>query len=125
MLIETSGSNSIHDKEKFNKFIECGMESQEILDGVMTDEPGKIRELWKLRELIPVALIKDGFCFKYDISLPLLHFYSIVQVMEKRVGSLATRVCGYGHLGVYHNRRYYFWYFFVKYFCFQETVTYT
>lgn len=100
MLIETSGSNATHDLEKFNKFLEQGMENGEIVDGTITSEVGKIQEIWKLRELVPVALINDGFCFKYDISLPLREFYNIVNVLEKRVGKLATRVCGYGHLGM-------------------------
>lgn len=99
MLIETSGSNEVHDEEKFNKFLEIGMENGQICDGTITGDPGKIQEIWKLRELVPVALIKDGFCFKYDISLPLRQFYEIVLVMEEKVGKMAHRVCGYGHLG--------------------------
>lgn len=43
--------------------------------------------------------MKDGHIFKYDISLPLSNFYDIVPVTKKRVGSLAKRVCGYGHIG--------------------------
>lgn len=31
--------------------------------------------------------------------MPLSHFYEIVPAMRKRVGSLAKRVCGYGHIG--------------------------
>lgn len=100
MLIETSGSDATHDLEKFNKFLEQTMTNDAIVsDGVLTDEPGRISEIWKLRELIPTALVKDGFCFKYDLSLPLRSFYDIVNVLGGRAGHLATRVCGYGHLG--------------------------
>lgn len=99
MLIETSGSNAEHDMEKFNRFLENGMEQGQIVDGTITGEVSKMQEIWKLRELVPVALIEDGFCFKYDISLPLREFYHIVEVMQERVGNLASRVCGYGHLG--------------------------
>ncbi|XP_054730773.1 D-2-hydroxyglutarate dehydrogenase, mitochondrial [Anastrepha obliqua] len=99
MLIETSGSNAEHDMEKFNRFLENGMEKGQIVDGTITGEVSKMQEIWKLRELVPVALVEDGFCFKYDISLPLREFYHIVDVMKERVGGLATRVCGYGHLG--------------------------
>ncbi|XP_037898085.1 D-2-hydroxyglutarate dehydrogenase, mitochondrial isoform X1 [Glossina fuscipes] len=99
MLIETSGSNAIHDSEKLNFFLEHCMNSGDILNGTVTNEVNKIQEIWKLRELIPTALIRDGFCFKYDISLPLRSFYDIVPVLEGHVGKLAKRVCGYGHLG--------------------------
>lgn len=99
MLIETSGSNATHDSEKLNFFLEHCMDSGDVLNGTVTNEVGKIEEIWKLRELIPTALIRDGFCFKYDISLPLRSFYDIVPVLEGHVGKLAKRVCGYGHLG--------------------------
>uniref|UniRef100_A0A1I8P1Z4 D-2-hydroxyglutarate dehydrogenase, mitochondrial n=1 Tax=Stomoxys calcitrans TaxID=35570 RepID=A0A1I8P1Z4_STOCA len=99
MLIETSGSNVEHDMEKLNGFLQLVMEKGDVADGTYTSEPGKMLEIWKLREFIATALTKDGYCFKYDISLPLRSFYEIVKVVDKRVGHLAKRVCGYGHLG--------------------------
>lgn len=75
------------------------MERGDILDGTVTNETSKIAQIWQLRESVPTAIIKDGYCFKYDISLPLSHFYDIVPVMRERVGDLAHRVCGYGHIG--------------------------
>ncbi|XP_001992092.2 D-2-hydroxyglutarate dehydrogenase, mitochondrial [Drosophila grimshawi] len=99
MLIETSGSNATHDEEKINQFISDGMERGEIIDGTVTGDPGKVQEIWKIREMVPLALIEKSFCFKYDISLPLRDFYGIVDVLRERCGPLATIVCGYGHLG--------------------------
>lgn len=58
-----------------------------------------IQQVWSLREQIASTILNDGYCFKYDISLPLKHFYDIVPIMKKRLGSLAKRVCGYGHIG--------------------------
>lgn len=34
--------------------------------------------MWKLRELIPVAIEEEGRVHKYDVSVPLDHFYDIV-----------------------------------------------
>ncbi|XP_075157151.1 D-2-hydroxyglutarate dehydrogenase, mitochondrial-like [Haematobia irritans] len=99
MLIETSGSNAEHDMEKLNNFLQFVMEKGDVIDGTYTNEPSKILEIWKLRELIGPACTKDGYCFKYDISLPLRSFYDIVQVVNKQAGHVAKRVCGYGHLG--------------------------
>ncbi|TMW43396.1 hypothetical protein DOY81_011524 [Sarcophaga bullata] len=99
MLIETSGSNSEHDLEKLNNFLQFVMEKGDVLDGTCTGEPSKMQEMWKIRELIALALMKDGYCFNYDVSLPLRNFYDIVGVLEKRLGNLATRVTGFGHLG--------------------------
>lgn len=100
MLIETSGSNHAHDEEKLNNFLQKAMETNIVLDGVSTNEPSKIRNIWSMREKIPDSLIKvDGYCFKYDISLPLTHFYEIVPATKEKVGDLASNVCGYGHIG--------------------------
>ncbi|XP_036318571.1 D-2-hydroxyglutarate dehydrogenase, mitochondrial-like isoform X1 [Rhagoletis pomonella] len=99
MLLETSGSNGSHDLEKINRFVEFGMGKGEIIDGTIASEARKMQKIWKLREIAPIALGKDGYCFYYDLSLPLREFYSIVDVLRERVGPLATRVTGFGHLG--------------------------
>lgn len=99
MIIETSGSNADHDMEKLNNFLQYTMEKGDVFDGTCTSEPSKMQEIWKIRELIAPALDRDGYCFKYDISLPLRSFYDIVHVLDKRVGHMSKRVCGFGHLG--------------------------
>lgn len=119
MLIETSGSRVEHDEEKLHDFLNNSMESGIVLDGTTTNESRKMRvnllndfrlsddflrfeylqDIWQLRERIAPGILYDGFCFKYDVSVPLKHFYDIIPAMKKRVGSLATKVCGYGHIG--------------------------
>lgn len=46
MLIETSGSNSDHDEEKVNNFLTRCMESGNVLDGTVTNEPTKIKVIY-------------------------------------------------------------------------------
>uniref|UniRef100_A0A1I8NUP8 D-2-hydroxyglutarate dehydrogenase, mitochondrial n=1 Tax=Stomoxys calcitrans TaxID=35570 RepID=A0A1I8NUP8_STOCA len=99
MLIETSGSNNEHDMEKLNKFLQLVMDKGDVIDGTYTGEPSKMQEIWKLREVLAPAMTKDGYLFTYDLSLPLRSFYEIVKVVEARVGHMAKRVCGFGHLG--------------------------
>ncbi|XP_073831028.1 D-2-hydroxyglutarate dehydrogenase, mitochondrial-like [Musca autumnalis] len=99
MMIETSGSNAEHDMEKLNNFLQLTMDKGDVVDGTCCGEPSKIQEMWKLREILAPALAKDGHLYTYDISLPLRSFYDIVKVVEKRVGHMAKRVCGFGHLG--------------------------
>lgn len=58
------------------------------------------QEIWQIRERIADSLIKiDNYCFKYDISLPLKYYYSIVPATREVAGDLASFVCGYGHIG--------------------------
>lgn len=104
MLIETSGSHQAHDEEKLNNFLQSSLDESLISDGVTTSEPGKMKNIWQLREKIADALINiEGYCFKYDISLPLKHFYEIVPATRERCGELASFVCGYGHVGGCEN----------------------
>jgi len=41
----------------------------------------------------------DGYCYKYDVSIPLPALYQLVEDMRARVQHVATRVVGYGHVG--------------------------
>lgn len=55
--------------------------------------------LWALRERITEALSRDGYVYKYDISLPVDRLYDLVTDLRARLGSKAKHVVGYGHLG--------------------------
>ena len=47
-----------------------------VLDGTVSESPSRqSSEIWQLRERIAEALKKDGYTYKYDISLPLDTFY--------------------------------------------------
>lgn len=52
-----------------------------------------------MRERIAEGLMHDGYCYKYDVSLPLQSFYGLVEAMRERMGTMVTRVIGYGHVG--------------------------
>lgn len=43
MLLETSGSNSIHDEEKLAQFLETALQKNTILDGTQASEPSRIK----------------------------------------------------------------------------------
>ena len=55
--------------------------------------------IWSVRERMAEGLLHDGYCYKYDVSLPLPKFYDLVEDMRARLGDKATRVVGYGHVG--------------------------
>jgi len=99
MLIETSGSHADHDEEKLNMFLEHMMGEGVVMDGTVATAPSKQGEIWQLRERLAEALMKDGYCYKYDISLPMSVFYESILVMKERLGKDVTRVVGYGHIG--------------------------
>ncbi|CAL1687887.1 unnamed protein product [Lasius platythorax] len=100
MLIETSGSHLAHDEEKLSSFVEKAMNNDIIEDGTLTNEMAKVNNIWALRERISEGVLRDGYVFKYDISLPFTSFYKVVEVLRERIRDpRVTRISGYGHLG--------------------------
>ncbi|XP_066584298.1 D-2-hydroxyglutarate dehydrogenase, mitochondrial [Prorops nasuta] len=100
MLIETSGSHAAHDEEKLNAFVERAMEKNLIANGTLASEPAKIQSIWALREGISEGILREGYIFKYDVSLPLPEFYKIVEVLREKLNDpRVSRISGYGHLG--------------------------
>lgn len=63
------------------------------------------RDIWKLRELIPVAIEEEGRVHKYDVSVPLSAFYDIVA--ETRQRCVRVRLCwaAVTHTARTHKRR--------------------
>ncbi|XP_055964370.1 D-2-hydroxyglutarate dehydrogenase, mitochondrial [Sorex fumeus] len=99
ILVETSGSSTSHDTEKLTGFLEHALGSGLLTDGTVATEERKIRALWALRERITEALSRDGYVYKYDLSLPVERLYDLVLDLRARLGSCARHVVGYGHLG--------------------------
>ncbi|XP_029643465.1 D-2-hydroxyglutarate dehydrogenase, mitochondrial [Octopus sinensis] len=100
VLIETSGSNGNHDEEKINVLLEDLMQTGTVTDGTLAGDMTQMKNLWCLRERISESLLKDGYCYKYDLSLCLSKFYDLVVDVRKRTAPIPnTRVVGYGHVG--------------------------
>lgn len=98
VLIETTSSNEIYNREKLEAFLLQSMESGLVSDGVVAQDLNQATSFWRIREGITEALSKAGAVYKYDLSLPVEQLYNIVEEMQLRLGKSA-KVMGYGHLG--------------------------
>ena len=108
-LIETSGSNSEHDNEKLEHFLEDVMGKEIVADGVVAQDETQIKSLWAWRESIAEALGHLGAVYKYDVSIPLSEMYDLVEETRERLASAGligddekhpvVGVVGYGHMG--------------------------
>ena len=67
--------SSEHDEEKLNNLLDHLLGSGIVSDGTVANSPSHQMQLWPLRERIAEALLRDGYCYKYDISLPYDSFY--------------------------------------------------
>ncbi|XP_043245124.1 D-2-hydroxyglutarate dehydrogenase, mitochondrial-like [Amphibalanus amphitrite] len=103
MLIETSGSDEQHDQEKLTRFLENTMERGLVMDGTLASNSRETVAMWTLRESIPEALLRDGYAWLYDVSLPHHKFYESVVDMRQHLSRFGSgrisRICGFGHLG--------------------------
>ncbi|KAI0190235.1 hypothetical protein EV127DRAFT_94731 [Xylaria flabelliformis] len=108
-LIETSGSNTEHDAEKLEKFLEDVMSKEIIADGVVAQDETQIKSLWSQREGITECVGHFGGTYKYDVSIPLKDLYRLVDETRERIEAAGLKgdtdefpvveVVGYGHMG--------------------------
>eukprot|EP01125_Pyxidicula_operculata_P009602 TRINITY_DN3156_c0_g1_i2.p1 TRINITY_DN3156_c0_g1~~TRINITY_DN3156_c0_g1_i2.p1 ORF type:complete len:500 (-),score=94.37 TRINITY_DN3156_c0_g1_i2:2445-3944(-) len=100
VLIETSGSNVHHDKEKLDAFLEKISSEELCTDGTVAQDKSQQQKIWFLREAISSACGHEGKVYKYDLSLPTEHMYSLVETVRERFkDDKQVQVVGYGHLG--------------------------
>ncbi|KAI1283192.1 D-2-hydroxyglutarate dehydrogenase, mitochondrial [Halotydeus destructor] len=100
ILTELAASDDVHMMSQLEKISEHLLSSEIVTDGTFTKDIGAMSKLWQYRERIVEALMADGYCYKYDISLPAADFYKVVEEVRRRLSSHGTtRICGYGHVG--------------------------
>ncbi|XP_045462852.1 D-2-hydroxyglutarate dehydrogenase, mitochondrial-like [Harmonia axyridis] len=99
LIIETSGSESVHDQKKLEGYFNGCMDKHFILNGVVATSAAQREKLWSIREGIAHSMYQDGYVFSYDISLPFSSYYDFVTEMREYMGKKAHRVFGFGHLG--------------------------
>ncbi|KAL9083885.1 MAG: hypothetical protein Q9165_008355 [Trypethelium subeluteriae] len=108
-LVETSGSNSDHDNEKLEAFLDHVMGEEIVSDGVVAQDQTQVMDLWGCREGIPECLGHWGGVYKYDLSIPINELYALVEETREKLTSAglvgdseqhpAVDVVGYGHMG--------------------------
>lgn len=102
VLIECAGSNADHNRVKLESFVENAFEEGIASNGVIAESETQSNALWELRESLPEAVLKagPGGTLKYDISLPLDSFYSVVHLARDRVKDVGgVIIVGWGHIG--------------------------
>ena len=78
----------------------CEISGNLILDGVTAQSLQDSKDLWKLRETMPLANKKIGSICSHDISLPLSEIDGFVATMTSEIQTLGPfRLNCFGHLG--------------------------
>lgn len=100
ILIELGSNDEENMAKRMDRSLKDLSNQGLVLDGTFTSDESKMAKLWSYRERIAEALLRDGYCYKYDVSLPLTDFYKPVEIFRDRLSSNTSvkRVCGYGHV---------------------------
>eukprot|EP00775_Hariotina_reticulata_P011142 gene11142-11295_t len=100
MLVETQGSNEMHDREKLEAFLEGVMSDGSVVDGALAESQAQAAAIWRVREGITESLVRRGAVYKYDLSMPTACMYELVELVRQRTAHLPdVKVVGYGHVG--------------------------
>jgi len=108
-LLETSGSNTDHDSEKLQTYLEHVMGEGIVEDGVVGQDATQNADLWSCREGITEILGHWGGVYKYDLSIPIGEMYDLVNETRDKLTKAGlvgdddshpvVDVVGYGHVG--------------------------
>lgn len=100
-LVETHGSNDDHDKAKLEAFFDTLTENNLCKNALLSESISQAKSIWDLRENIGRGLKRDGYVYKYDLSLPLNATYSLIDSLRDRLPRYNNfvRCVGYGHAG--------------------------
>ncbi len=102
VLLELSDLESeAHARGVFETLMEDALAREVILDAAVAESVAQSRELWNLREHIPLAQADEGKNIKHDIAVPISRVADFIEVTD---GALAAaypgiRMVTFGHLG--------------------------
>ena len=102
VVLENSDHDSeAHARQQFENLLEAALESGCVRDAVVAESITQARQLWHIRESIPLAQAQEGLNIKHDISIAVSHIPQFVQEMDAALAQSfpGVRLVNYGHLG--------------------------
>jgi FAD/FMN-containing dehydrogenase len=102
VLLENSDHESeAHAREQFERLLEAALEAGCVSDAVVAENLTQARQLWHLRESIPMAQAEEGLNIKHDVSIPVSQIPAFVAstdaLLQREIPGV--RLVNFGHLG--------------------------
>jgi len=102
VLLECSDQESeAHARALFERLLEAALAKGCISDAVVAESLAQARQLWHVRESIPLAQAEEGLNIKHDISVPVSRIPDFVRdtdaLLQKEIPGV--RLVNFGHLG--------------------------
>jgi FAD/FMN-containing dehydrogenase len=102
VLLENSDTESeTHARAQFERLLETALDQGCVTDAVVAENIAQARQLWHLRESIPLAQAEEGLNIKHDISIAVSRIPEFVEVTDAllRQDFPGVRLVNFGHLG--------------------------
>ena len=102
VLIENSDHESeSHARAQFESLLEMALEQGCVTDAVVAENLAQARQLWHIRESIPLAQAEEGVNIKHDISIAVSRIPEFVEVTDALLTTAlpGVRLVSFGHLG--------------------------
>jgi FAD/FMN-containing dehydrogenase len=102
VLLENSDHESeLHARGQFERLLEAALEDGCVTDAVLAENIAQARQLWHIRESIPLAQAEDGLNIKHDISIPVSRIPDFCREADAllRQEIPGVRLVNFGHLG--------------------------
>ena len=102
VLLENSDHESErHARSQFEGLLESAMEAGCVTDAVVAENLTQARQLWHIRESIPLAQAEEGLNIKHDISVAVSRIPEFCRVTDALLAREipGVRLVNFGHLG--------------------------
>ena len=102
VLLECSDQESeAHARVQFERLLEAALESGCVSDAVVAESLAQAKQLWHVRESIPLAQAEEGLNIKHDISVAVSHMTEFVSSTDALLKQEipGVRLVNFGHLG--------------------------
>jgi FAD/FMN-containing dehydrogenase len=102
VLLEYSDQESeAHARAQFERLLEAALTSGCVSDAVIAESLTQAKQLWHVRESIPLAQAEEGLNIKHDISVPVSRIPAFVKYTDALLQKVIpdVRLVNFGHLG--------------------------
>ena len=102
VLLENSDHESeVHARGQFEQLLETALDQGCATDAVVAENIAQARQLWHVRESIPLAQAEEGLNIKHDISIPVSRIADFCREADAllRQAIPGVRLVNFGHLG--------------------------
>jgi FAD/FMN-containing dehydrogenase len=102
VLLENSDHESeLHARGQFERLLETALTDGLASDAVVAENIAQARQLWHIRESIPLAQAEEGLNIKHDISIPVSRIARFCEETDAQLRQVipGVRLVNFGHLG--------------------------